>query len=75
MANIKDHSFIDRYPLNLLYIGERHEFNNKLFIKENELYYETPTIDFNLDLDSNTINYHFRKHLKEYLEIIIKQTD
>ena len=75
MANIKDHSFIDHYPLHLLYIAERRDRFNKLLTRENELYYETPTIDFNSDLDSNTVNYHFRKHLEEYLEIIIKQTD
>ena len=71
MANIKDHSFINHYPLNLHFIAQRVESNRK----ENELYYETPIINFNSGLDRNTINYHFRKHLKKYLENIIKQSD
>ena len=71
MANIKDHSFIDHYPLTLLSMSQRVESNRK----ENELYYETPVINFNSGLDRNTIYHHFRKHLKKYLENIIKHSD
>ena len=71
MTNIKDHSFIDHYPLNLLSITQSVD----IYGKENELYYETPVINFNSGLDSSTIIYHFRKHLGKYLENIIEQSD
>ena len=75
MANIKEHSFINHYPLSLLSITHRVVSDKKLDIKENELYFETPIINFNSSLDRNTIRYHFIKHLSKYLTKIIKHSD
>ena len=75
MADIKEHSFNNRYPLSFV----REDFkgvsdlNTKGYQKE--LHFETPTINFNSYLDRQTIRYYFKKHLPKYLPNIIKHVD
>ena len=75
MANIKEKSFINHYPFIFHSVTQRVVVDMKLDIKENELYYETPIINFNSNLFKSTINYHFKKHLGKYLKNIKKHSD
>ena len=76
MANIKEHSFINHYPLSLPSMTQRRVVSDdKKDIKEDELYYETPVISLNSGLDRMTIRYYFIKHLSKYLTNIIKHSD
>ena len=75
MSDIREYNFYNRYPLSLISIEQRFTSEKNLYIKEYELYYETPTIKFYTILDIQTTKFYFLKRLKKYLEIIIKQTD
>ena len=47
MADIKEHSFNNRYPLSLIHMSERVTGDGNLIVNAKEFHYETPTINFN----------------------------
>ena len=76
MADIKELSFNNHYPLTLIHMSEDVIEDRNLNIKEKEFHYETPTINFNSCLNNKKkIKYCLEKYLANTKKLMDKYTD